>query len=299
MALKLLENEDYENALLTFKSIYDYKDSKKYIDNFVVEAEKVTTSYYEESDECVHNDTWRSSTTKKFFDESGNVARKEVCFTSISGEERNSSTEYEYDNDGNCVKETNDDLIGNTLKKEYIYDDKNKLIKQLGIGYGIDPGYEYVYEYDIYNNCTKVTNKDKSGNSFVAEYKYDESGNCIKIVNNGTYDGFPYEIQFEYTYNGQGTLIKKKELYGGGSSSMSTIEYSYDKTGNCVKEVSEGDETYEIVNEYDKYGNCVRSIKYRNDDIREITDTTYTGIHVRYVEDLPQKKLMNEFLGIE
>lgn len=322
-AIKMLENKDYKNALLKFKSIYNYKDSKKYIDNFVVEAEETEEIYSYDAKEYIQKD----------FNSNGNIVRYESNLYTVPYDKPNSGIyehgvrtieNYEYDSYGNCIKKTHSCTMEDLgyYVEEYTYSSDGNLMKVIQTG--VDPGpyfrVETNYEYDNDGKCIKkilYQNYSDAGSdiySDIIKYEYDTEGRCVKVIQNG-------KTINEYKYDVNGNCIKKVGLPNVEHTGTETREYIYDKSGKCTKETRSNDNnTYTIVytyNErgecisnlmdgeaeycrgeylyaYDSYGNIIRS--EREDDYDMVA--TYSGIHVRYVEDLPQKKFMNEILGI-
>ncbi|MEK6844053.1 MAG: RHS repeat-associated core domain-containing protein [Nanoarchaeota archaeon] len=104
-----------------------------------------------------------------------------------------------------------DPILIVTYNTDLTYDNAGNLIKGLG---------KY-YEYDPFNQLSRVRNKNASGN-IIAEYKYDHEGNRIKQIeynfagnghNRTTYYISDNFIQIRYT---NGTILNETYYYANG-----------------------------------------------------------------------------------
>lgn len=148
-------------------------------------------------------------------------------------------SEYEYDMNGNMVKETTYWEDGSTgsiehtsATTEYAYDESGRVITAGG----------RQYEYDESGNLLSVKGKSPDG-SQITEYEYDETGKLLSESR----DGF---ISASYEYNDEGQLI----LINAGNQT----QYEYDEAGNLIKE------TYSNADEplYKKYGGIIYVYEY-------------------------------------
>lgn len=137
---------------------------------------------------------------------------------------------YEYNNEGNITKITNDNTIIN-----YTYDELQRLI-QISINGG-----------NI--SCSYLTNGKRvstlidtfTDGTDIYKFKYDKLGNIIKIYKNNN-------LTKEYYYDVSGQLIKEENSTG-------SIIYTYDNFGNILSKVSYGADNSIITTDTYEYGN--------------------------------------------
>lgn len=157
------------------------------------------------------------------------------------------------DNLGNLIKQEKENYLGNTVTKEYIFDENNNLVKEV-----LPTGKTKEYIYDefgrviqnkndlgvesIIYNLGEKTLVDKAGVS--KKYSYDIFGNLVQVVNeNGEVTKYEYDLNnnltkitdaigqvrtFAYDYLGR--------KLSDTSSLMGTYTYKYDSIGK-VKEI--------------------------------------------------------------
>lgn len=106
------------------------------------------------------------------YDESGKLLKKETVQS--NGALR--SLAYEYDERGNCIKETQ---YSSFLDEPYViswkYDENGNKIEEHGATYSS------YYEYDANRNCVKKSVVEKTtSETFVTTYEYDAYGNLLK-----------------------------------------------------------------------------------------------------------------------
>ncbi|MBE6783554.1 MAG: hypothetical protein E7536_06035 [Ruminococcaceae bacterium] len=201
------------------------------------------------------------------YDSEGNMIKE-----TIVSDEYESCTEYEYDENGN-VKKSSD--YENEYFVEYEYDSNGNLVEERIY----DCEYEYlnVYEYDSYNNITKSTEYEYDGDvfTFEAEYEYNADDKPIRVM---IYDEDANKSSmYEIEYNSNGEVIKETD-YDFDDTVRSVTEYEYDEKGNMTKEVTDYNETYEeysetIKYEYDADSNLVKEVEYNYvDDIVRVTE---------------------------
>ncbi|MGL4484013.1 MAG: hypothetical protein ACRCUS_03605, partial [Anaerovoracaceae bacterium] len=191
------------------------------------------------------------------------------------------STSYEYDIDGNKIKET--EAKGNF--RTFSYDEKKRLIK---VEYSDEKGekkLKTVYGYDIYDNISKMQDYkyvDGDGVQYrFTAYSYDAFGRQTAFVELNTADPNPAEtalaskrIRYTYTVDDQiSTVIYPKTLTG-----IEVLKYNYNsyKWLTSIKAKVKG--KYKKIRDY-TYDNTgkVKSIKdYRNFATKKDTKKTKT-----------------------
>ena len=150
--------------------------------------------------------------------------------------------DYEYDENGNLVREqrTENDVIAAVTV--YTYNDKNVLVK------------EEQYEGEEFMLCAY-------------EYVLDENGNVEKCIRHDYLEGIDSENR--YTYDSNGNVIADVS-YDADGNIQNRIEYNYDENGNEVKRSvfdSNGGMQSSTSNEYsyDEYGNIEKVVSTHSD----------------------------------
>lgn len=213
--------------------------------------------------------------TKYIYNESGDMIEETGC--DVDGNVvRSASYEYEYDADGNKIKETENwtnaqnDLSG-SISREYEYDANGNVTKFTLSNSDVEGFYTDEYEYDANGNTIKdiYTDFDADGNeesSSFHEYEYDASGNIIKEISDIGSGTFVYEYENEYDENGN--IIKYTCNHAdedGEVFSTDLCEYKYDDENRLLSETIY-DWSGVIYHEYDEHGNNTRHIQYSTDD---------------------------------
>lgn len=121
--------------------------------------------------------------------------------------------------------------------------------------------HSYAYEYDAHGNVTKETEVSVSGkyertSVYEHEYEYDADGNIAKetiAFPNGTIN------VYEYTRNASKDVIETSYSDSKGNAYAYTSEYEYDANGHVTKisdtDKESGEITYTAEYEYDPDGN--------------------------------------------
>lgn len=160
--------------------------------------------------------------------------------------------DYEYDNNGNCTRETrteNDTVVAMTV---YSYAENGVLIK------------EEQYEGEDFRICAY-------------EYEVDENGNVIKCLRHDYMEDT--EMEDRYSYNSDNQLVGVVS-YDAEGNVISRIEHDYDDEGNETKYSvydAQGALQSSIQNEYsyDKAGNIEKIVRTQSDG-KQGTTIQYT-----------------------
>jgi len=120
-----------------------------------------------------------------------------------------------------------------TYRKGYEYDNNGNIIKEISYddNYWIVDYYE-TYEYDSNGNKIKGTQHSESGISGSTEYEYDSNGNKTKETR--YYNGNIASI-YEWEYDSNGNAIKEAQYDGSGNIKF---RYEYDSDGIITKYTS-------------------------------------------------------------
>lgn len=210
------------------------------------------------------------------------------------------TTEYEYDEVGNCIKAVTDygceeftydssgkeishTLYSNSGEKnqwdESTYDEDGRLIEKLYYSAStISLGYYYdKYTYDEIGNVIRIDTLiveegvESPGEYYI--YEYDENGKIIKESLYGKYYAYNTIDQcIEYEYDESGNQIKKlvynNVYYANEMALESTYEYKYDESGKLIEEKGSefASDDYYVVYEYDEDGDLVKEIFYLDEE---------------------------------
>lgn len=189
-------------------------------------------------------------TSVKYFDINDEPVKNKKSWTKQNAEWR-----FEYDENGNFIRQTAHDLNGDLFDVEHWgnsaieileYNDKNQLIKKSN-----------------FDKSIKLVGLGDIGDA-LTEYKYNEKGQLIwkksydadeNFINNG----FCYS---EYEYNQDGTLKRLTYLYSEDKLNKS-FDYSY-KDGHLVQEESFDEDGNKIGYELFEYDESGRMIETKN-----------------------------------
>ena len=266
---KLIAEERYEEAYAIFKELGDYKDSAEISRRFFYMP--MSLSAQSDSQTALARCTLHANNlpsevtitypyggTDKFsfvFDNNGRL----TTLYDIEFEEEADITCYEYDTNGNLIKETTNGIY----ITEYTYDFSNNLIKQVDISAN---GSRRITDciYDTSGNLTRKIHSYSDDNVYTIEYTtnytYDVSGNLIKEVDTHYNGG---ESVFEYTYDAAGNLIK--EVFGN-----QIFDYTYDVSGNLIRKVF----TYCGTTEYTRTYTCDAA-----GNVTELVESSYGNVY--------------------
>ena len=193
--------------------------------------------------------------------------------------------EYEYDSQGNKIKQSlysANDILFSYI--EYEYDSQGNLTKESCHEMGVFYAYNE-YEYDTQGNRTKLSQYTYGELSSYSEFEYDTQGNLTKrnyYNKNGEF--YAYN---EYEYDTQGNLTKES-VYRDGvlSEPRYQYKYEYDSQGNQTKEGhyrANGELFRYFENEYDSQGNRTKQNFYdnTNGELTQYTIYTYKVITLK------------------
>lgn len=297
-ALELLDLGDYQMAYELFVELDDYEDSKLYASRFHFVRILETVSY-EVDGESVQENLVVTLNEK-------NLPSRMVDQYSEGFE----STDYEYDEVGNIVKQIFTMPDGTVEISELEYNEDNMLTKhsttlENGDVYTLELKYNENGQYyrgtyttpngDV-STITIRYNEDGEREETVhkTNYKttsntkffYDDKGNLVKEV---TTDSSGQTEICEYTYDENGNNTKFVIYHANGATS--TYDFFYDKDGNVTHELflnSEG-ESYHDQFFYDENGNVVKMISKINGSEVTVYEYTYEFLYIPY--DLPRATL--------
>lgn len=208
------------------------------------------------------NDKAQSSESKEVVEKS--LLKKCTSYDSYGMQ---SYDEYEYDSQGNKIKETRYKPDGSVLECRE-YNSYGNIIKWT-LSNKIT---EWEYEYDNQGNKIKECVKDTEGNMQEGyKYKYDSHGNMTEatIFRKDWSDPDPITREYVYEYDSQGNM--KKKTYYNGSGSVDYIE-EYDSHGNLIKRTEE-DSVYEY--EYDSHNNKIKETDYYKGSMASFAEYEY------------------------
>ncbi len=188
-----------------------------------------------------------------------------VWLKRLSGNCCGFNMQFEFDADGNKIKET--DANGNVYR--YSYDNKGNLIKSTN---PLNQSVTYTYG-SIYNKLAAYT--DYKGNLY--SLSYDSKGNLIQLSE-------PGNLNYTATYNTDGDIISSTDAKGN------TYSYNYDSYGNPTTVT--GPNGYSATLAVDPRGNLLSFKDGRNNTsifqydilnrLKTITDPINQSVQVSY-----------------
>lgn len=210
----------------------------------------------------------------------GALKKEEITITDVLGEEVTIYLvdEYQYDELGRLVWESDERLAPNPTITTYTYDENGRLLqKKTYISLAKDIYFESIYQYDKNGNSieTKVI---KQGGTIiddsycsVTHRTYDAYGKILKIVNSevGLLEGLESMDISEIDYDKAGNIIRVSEIKTENETQIDRRETTiiYNEFGNAIKfdvigynEIA-GEFQEEIIMEYDYYGNVTQKVK--------------------------------------
>jgi len=198
--------------------------------------------------------------------------------------DNNSTYEYIYDNYERIVGIDYYNRNNIPSKKRlitYTYEDRLGLpTKNIKTVNKFDSTYIENYEYDIYDNITRIYISDGTSTSDIATFTYDENKRLTKEVvgvyeKNYLYDAFnrikeindSNGFKFNYIYNEKNEVITKKETIDNEIVYYQYQNRSFSRSNNLdeiIKDIESSDKIYSIFfNNYDSNSNILKSlIKY-------------------------------------
>ena len=182
------------------------------------------------------------------------------AYAEIGEDSLRARQEYLYEN---IVIATKNQYYYGDLDKQYIYDTKGNVIKEISYN---EAGYvtETVeHEYDSKNRVLKdIWYYGQDSLSDWTDYSYDANGRLI-AQNGFDISGNP-TWNCEFKYDNNNNLTEKLYLYDGIVQSYCVL--GYDSNGNCISESWGSGENYAALTdsqmeyEYDSYGNRIKEI---------------------------------------
>lgn len=146
------------------------------------------------------------------------------------------NSKFEYDAEGKKIKEVQYKAEDGSLYGEisFEYDVDGNLVKEEG-DYWI-----YTYEYDENGNLI-AQNTELKDFSTKTIFEYDADGKKISGHEKGERLGEEFTREYTFEYDADGKLVKKIWYWQDGT--VTTTEYEYDADGNLIKEeYTEGSE---------------------------------------------------------
>jgi YD repeat-containing protein len=254
-AIKLLDEEKYEESKALFEKLGDYKDSEEYLSKF----------YYLPA--WIYNDIIGKGGSYEYSFDENNLISKYV----VHREGMDAYCDFFYYENGD-IKTQSAYINGATQSFEYTY---NANRQRESAVHTIDGVVTYIhsFEYDEKGNEIVFRIDDVEGNLVqLITRTFDEHGNRIKVEY--AFDNYEvtYAFNYDLTYNDVGMLIREVCHYPDGT--QETLDHIRDDKGNEVQRILTYDDGDQDVWEftYDENGNMVKEVL-----------TNYEGV-VQYLE---------------
>lgn len=193
-------------------------------------------------------------------------------------------TTYEYDDEGNRIKQTIYNQKGDMYKWfEYEYDDGKK-VKEMIYDKDMDSSYRRKYEYDDRGRPTGWIQYDDLNERIVQlrRYEYDTDGNKVREV---VYDSEGETLSlYENEYNEAGKVVKTIIRNKDSAVYWEENVYEYDEKKDVVNRVLVYDPDSEKMirkneYEYDKSGNLIKVTTYDDENIVSWVEFEYVKVN--------------------
>lgn len=181
--------------------------------------------------------------------------------------------EYIYNEKDELVKQTDYDENGNVVNKyEYEYDENGTLIYETAY---IDGAKSHEYEYDHQGNMTSETTYNPDGSvsaSATHAYTYDndyysDGRPSVETCYIDSLEGYYYSKHYDM----RGNLV---ESFYRGENPVTTT-YEYDANGNCISSYEHSSHVPIRRNTYDTNGNLISEIHYYQHNAMEHYEDVY------------------------
>lgn len=249
-AVDLSEKGKYEEAYTLFNELNDYKDS----------ANKMKSNKYNEALRLLEDNKLKEA--KKLFYELGEYEESALYFkniVSLPQKRTDSCHNYEINKYGTEVTDFKYDTNGNILS--------------VSSSCPLYNGHCYQDEYTYENGKLSVYKRK----DFITEiYSYDNDGNLKTKEYTNTYFSHKDHYLYKYFYENNRLIIMDKydlEKDINASQPYLSTYYSYDESGNCIRET---DEKETLTYSYNSNGYCITESSHSTDsDYFYKTEYTY------------------------
>lgn len=282
-ALALLDDEAYEDAYHAFEALGAHRDAAEYLSRFKIEQKKIQIISSRDGEE-EWNETfeyrngrlaksvieYNKNASATYFGYSLNASsispgEKTASMSAVYSYDDENGTEkvnifgtsknlletrfYEYDKDGNLVRDTRDKKSGSDdTTYVYVFDGNGNKIERkwyknlTGTG---TPYEQRTFRYDAHNELIEESYKynswylSKYSGKYSYENEYDDQGRIVKcICLNAS------ALSFEYDYDAEGRMTVKRQIRnakkGGYEAGELEKEYTYEYNdqGNVIRETT-------------------------------------------------------------
>ncbi len=279
-ASALAEAGQYWEAATAFEALGDYRDSAVLAKNA-----RLDEQYYRAMallEDGNDDEAYRLLKDLGDYRDSAEYVKKFVVLL-MKVQSTDSTTTYEYDSYGRCVKEDYVHDGNSSYTTEYSYDDNGSCIRSEKRYKRLDNTEIHAYVYNEDGLCiTEEYQSSDLGRIGSHSYTYDSSGNRIEDVDIFSNDDGSQKSITTYVYDSSGNCIEERLIMQtmdkvrgerGYQERTDITQYSYDAEGNCIEErssglwimtVKDGDyisKTASIrLQEYDSHGNVIKYV---------------------------------------
>ena len=292
--------ENHSKTDMTEEEEYEYDSSGNLLRK--IYTANVESEAYTVNDGESDNPSWDESITQEYtyvYDDVGRKLKETENYTkrtvykpdgSETSDEHSVWTEYEYDDNGNLVKECkffDNDPDTPFEWSEYEYDEAGNLLRDSHSSNGINE-----YTYDAAGNQLTATYYYDGSERSRTECEYDEAGNKKKSrVFYLDYSTERLYLAGETEYDTAGNVLKDVNYYGTEEASYMDVEaggisyweeYTYDEDGNKTADITYDADgniinqiAYTVEEELDEEGRLIKSTRYENEDVISWTEYEY------------------------
>lgn len=266
LTTSIVDGEEYEEYDDYSRFVCEYDVENRNMQLYTYDSEGVLTL----SEEAYYSELWDTNKFVRY--DNGNVSYVYEHDCVYEGDILLTESETYYAGDGQITRR---------VEREYEYDNQGNLLREISSTYNGEETHTGIeeYIYDEFQNLLSVIIYDENGNIAgpSEEYEYNTKGELIKGIY--YYNDGRIAAVYTYEYYETGELFKERfYCYDHDSQEIDyVIEEEYDMSGDTIKHVkSDSDGTIKTnLCEYDALGNEIKVTYYDGEFVEEILVSEY------------------------